>query len=97
MGTRGIMGFVVDGQEKLTYNHYDSYPDGLGLDVLRWLRGLNEDTLPQARADAAKLVKEALAALRRGAGRAAAVKILRQGFLTTERLCHTEAPAEQVL
>ena len=44
-----------------------------------------------------QIVKEALAALRCGAGRAAAVKILRQGFLTTERLCHTEAPAEQVL
>lgn len=39
MSTRGIVGFVVDGQEKLSYNHSDSYPSGLGADVLCWLEG----------------------------------------------------------
>lgn len=38
MGTRGFVGFVADDTEKITYNHFDSYPSGLGLDVLRWLR-----------------------------------------------------------
>lgn len=38
MGTRGFVGFVVDGQEKIAYNHFDSYPSGLGVDVLSWLR-----------------------------------------------------------
>lgn len=38
MGTRGSLGFIAEGNAKFTYNHYDSYPDGLGLDVLRWLR-----------------------------------------------------------
>jgi hypothetical protein len=38
MGTRGFVGVVVDGTEKIAYNHCDSYPDGLGLDVLQWLR-----------------------------------------------------------
>lgn len=38
MGTRGFIGFVVDGTEKIAYNHFDSYPGGLGLDVLKWLR-----------------------------------------------------------
>lgn len=38
MGTRGTWGFVADGDEKLTYNHFDSYPDGLGVDVLDALR-----------------------------------------------------------
>lgn len=38
MGTRGFVGFAVDGTEKITYNHFDSYPGGLGLDVLTWLR-----------------------------------------------------------
>lgn len=38
MGTRGFVGFVVDGTEKIAYNHSDSYPDGLGTDVLGWLR-----------------------------------------------------------
>lgn len=38
MGTRGFVGFVADGTEKIAYNHFDSYPDGLGLDILFWLR-----------------------------------------------------------
>jgi hypothetical protein len=44
MGTRGFMGVVVDQQVKLTYNHFDSYPAGLGLDVLHYMRGVpNEE------------------------------------------------------
>lgn len=46
MGTRGVFGFVHNGIEKLTYNHWDSYPDGLGLDLLRWLRKADLDALP---------------------------------------------------
>ena len=42
MGTRGFVGFFVNGELKATYNHSDSYPDGLGLDVLRWLRKAHE-------------------------------------------------------
>jgi hypothetical protein len=38
MGTRGTWGFVLDGEEKLTYNHFDSYPDCLGVEVLDALR-----------------------------------------------------------
>lgn len=39
MSTRGALGFVADGTEKITYNHSDSYPSGLGINVLTWLRG----------------------------------------------------------
>jgi hypothetical protein len=38
MGTRGTVGFYTQGQPKLTYNHYDSYPDGVGVDVFSWLK-----------------------------------------------------------
>jgi len=38
MGTRGLCGFVADGILKVTYNHSDSYPEGLGQNVLEWLR-----------------------------------------------------------
>lgn len=38
MGTRGFVTFVIDGTEKTAYNHWDSYPGGLGVDVLNWLR-----------------------------------------------------------
>lgn len=30
MGTRGLYGFRKNGMDKLTYNHYDSYPSYLG-------------------------------------------------------------------
>jgi len=33
MGTRGAYGFHKDGVDKITYNHFDSYPIGLGADV----------------------------------------------------------------
>lgn len=39
MGTRGFIGFVADGIEKIGYNHNDSYPDGLGVNVLNWVIG----------------------------------------------------------
>ena len=38
MSTRGLVGFVVDGQVKATYNHYDSYPEGLGEDVVSFVK-----------------------------------------------------------
>jgi hypothetical protein len=38
MGTRGFVGVVVDGEAKVAYNHFDSYPSGLGLDTLAYTR-----------------------------------------------------------
>jgi len=40
MGTRGAYGFVQDGKYKVTYNHYDSYPSGLGKEIAEFLRGV---------------------------------------------------------
>lgn len=37
MGTRGAYGFIKNGQHKVSYNHFDSYPDGLGNDILNYL------------------------------------------------------------
>lgn len=42
IGTRGILGFAVNGQPKVTYNHWDSYPSGLGLTFLAACRQLAE-------------------------------------------------------
>lgn len=39
MGTRGVIGFYKNGKEKVGYNHYDSYPTGLGADLVRYLDG----------------------------------------------------------
>jgi hypothetical protein len=54
MGTRGFITFVVDGGEKTAYNHFDSYPDGLGVDVLTWLRAAR-DSVPALREQAKRL------------------------------------------
>lgn len=43
MGTRGSLGFIVEDKEYLAYNHFDSYPDGLGQDVLNFITELNEN------------------------------------------------------
>lgn len=47
MSTRGFIGFVADGIEKIAYNHSDSYPDGLGIEMLVWLRGVHLPHLRQ--------------------------------------------------
>lgn len=38
MSTRGLIGFYKNGQTKVTYNHSDSYPSGLGINILNELR-----------------------------------------------------------
>lgn len=43
MGTRGSIGVRVDGVDKLAYNHFDSYPEGLGVDMLAQARALAKD------------------------------------------------------
>ena len=34
MGTRGGLGYILDGKTVMMYNHFDSYPSGLGADFL---------------------------------------------------------------
>ncbi len=43
MGTRGFLGFVIDGTEKIAYNHSDSYPESLGANTLAWLSAASKD------------------------------------------------------
>lgn len=45
MATRGAFGFVVDGEIKMTYNHNDSYPAGLGVEVMNFCRHAQENDL----------------------------------------------------
>lgn len=53
MSTRGFVGFVVYGDEKITFNHYDSYPEGVGQKWLQWLR--SSPALSSVRERAAQL------------------------------------------
>jgi len=47
MSTRGCVGFLIDGEEKVTYNHSDSYPSGLGVDVFQFVRDFSTDKLKE--------------------------------------------------
>lgn len=38
MGTSGLFGFVYNGKYYVVYNHYDSYPDGLGQDIINEIK-----------------------------------------------------------
>ncbi|MBT62883.1 MAG: hypothetical protein CML13_06690 [Puniceicoccaceae bacterium] len=42
MSTRGIYGFHVNGTDKLAYNHADSYPQQLGLNILGELNAVTD-------------------------------------------------------
>ncbi len=43
MGTRGGLGFRVDGKDFIAYNHFDSYPEGLGDETVQGVRQLLSD------------------------------------------------------
>lgn len=43
MGTRGLLGFIISGRRHASYNHFDSYPSGLGAQVAKFILGLDEE------------------------------------------------------
>ena len=45
MSTRGAFGFRVDGQDKIMYNHWDSYIDGLGQTVMEFIKETSDEEL----------------------------------------------------
>jgi len=48
MGTRGTFGFRIDGEDKLTYNHFDSYPEGLGKTIVEFVHSVKSwDTVKE--------------------------------------------------
>ena len=58
MSTRGLYGVVIDGEVKASYNHYDSYPSGLGYQILN---EINAGTLTAGHARYMRLVDESSA------------------------------------
>ena len=45
MSTRGLFGFRKDGEDKVIYNHFDSYPEGLGASMIEMLKRADMDKL----------------------------------------------------
>lgn len=48
MGTRGLIGFRYKEKDYLTYNHFDSYPDCLGFNILEELGNMDFNKLKKA-------------------------------------------------
>ena len=53
MGTRGAYGFRIKDQDKVTYNHFDSYPEGLGRNMLEYI---SHTSLPRMRRVANRII-----------------------------------------
>lgn len=45
MSTRGAYGFIKNKEMKVSYNHYDSYPEGLGEDVVSFIKTTSKESL----------------------------------------------------
>ncbi|CZR52244.1 uncharacterized protein PAC_02121 [Phialocephala subalpina] len=43
MGTRGLLGLIIAAQRHGMYNHFDSYPDGLGKDIMKFIFSLKPE------------------------------------------------------
>jgi len=54
MGTRGLLGLIIQAQRHAAYNHYDSYPSSLGQEIVAFILGLK----PEEYAEIDKLVRE---------------------------------------
>ena len=62
MGTRGLVGIKIGRTKKYTYNHFDSYPSGLGKEVVEFCHSITKADAWEAfkeKAKAVKMVKQA--------------------------------------
>jgi len=47
MSTRGTIGFRLKGKDKITYNHFNSYPESLGCKMFDFVRNTSNDKLKE--------------------------------------------------
>lgn len=45
MGTPGVLGFIIRGIRKGTYNRWDAYPTGLGQEIVKFILSLSEEDI----------------------------------------------------
>lgn len=43
MGTRGFIGFIIKGKRRGCYVQYDSYPEGLGVQIVMFILSLSAE------------------------------------------------------
>lgn len=58
MSTRGAYGFRLENKDYIAYNHSDSYPSGLGEDILKQVKKLARNKSLKDKVRALKLVSE---------------------------------------
>ena len=56
MGTRGLVGIKVNGKYSGYYNHYDSYPEGLGHGMVEFVQKLDALNIETMRNNCANLI-----------------------------------------
>lgn len=47
MSTRGLVGHIINGEKYGLYNHADSYPEGLGVRIIEFIRMYSPDIIKQ--------------------------------------------------
>ena len=47
MGTRGLLGFIIKGKKHGVYVQFDSYLEGLGVEIVQFLMLLNDEQYAQ--------------------------------------------------
>lgn len=57
MGTRGLLGHIIRSKNirKASYNHFDSYPSGLGRQVAKFVQGLSAEQIEIMKQRVAKI------------------------------------------
>ena len=65
MGTRGLIGFIIKGVRKAAFNSHNSYPAGLGNDIVRFILSLTEEQIVemQARVEAVSTMLDSAATI----------------------------------
>lgn len=58
MGTRGLFGFRLKEKDYLAYNHFDSYPSGLGVKMAEFVQGIKNVKTTMAKVAKLLLVSE---------------------------------------
>ncbi|PVH87673.1 hypothetical protein DL98DRAFT_509877, partial [Cadophora sp. DSE1049] len=55
MGTSGLLGLIIKGKRHAAYNHFDSYPAGLGQDIVAFILGLTDEEIENMAARVAEI------------------------------------------
>ena len=47
LSDRRLLGHIIRGRKKASYKHYDSYPEGLGVQLVQYIKSLTDEQIEQ--------------------------------------------------